>query len=84
MSYLYIKLLSISIFIAQEQNHHILGILLEDFSRKQVSLTQFILIKLLVQRYKKNNIFRQDIYYKIIDEYISKNSNHLCKILLRR
>ena len=83
MSYLFIKLLSISIFIAEEQNHHILSILLEDYARKLLSLSQFILIKLLLISYKKKNIFKEDIYYKIIDEYIYKNSNHLCKVLLR-
>ena len=82
MSFSLIKILSSSIFIAKQQNKTILAILLKDYAKTIVKPNQFILILILVICYEKNNIFLKDPLYKIIDQYISINSNSLCKKLL--
>ena len=82
MSISLIKILSCSIFIAQQQNNKILTILLKDYTRTHVSSNQFIFILMLVVCYKDNNIFINDNFYKILDIYIYMFGNYLCKSLI--
>ena len=82
MSTSLIKILSLAIFIAQQQNKQILTILLKDYAKTRVTHTQFIFILILVMCYKDNNIFKNDIFYRILDNYINLFGNHLCKFFL--
>ena len=82
MSISQIKILSCAIFIAQQQNKKIFFILLKDYAEAKVTNTQFILILMLVICYEHNNIFRNDMFYQILDKYIYIFGNHLCKYFL--
>ena len=82
MSISLIKILSLAIFISQQQNKQILTILLKDYAKTRVTRMQYIFILILVMCYTDNNIFRNDIFYQILDKYIYLFSNHLCKYFL--
>ena len=77
-----IKILSCSIYIAQQQNKKILTILLKDYAKTQVSHTQFLFILMLVLCYEDNNSFINDNFYKILEKYIYIFGNHLCRQLI--
>lgn len=82
--YSFIRLLSLTIFIAKKKNHTILPILLYDYAKEKLTRKQTFLICLLVCYYEKEN--EKDLeerpLYKIIDVYLSHHSNKLCKQLL--
>ena len=77
-----IKILSITIFIAEKQQKKILTILLYDYAKSLISKNQFILLHILIKCYEKNNIFVTKPIYILINNYIENNSNTLCKNLL--
>jgi hypothetical protein len=82
MSISLIKILSCSIFLAQQQNKKILTTLLKDYAKSKVRPNQYIFILLLVVCYEDNNIFRDDRFYQILDKYIYIFGNYLCKYFL--
>ena len=82
MSVSLIKILSCSIFIAQKQNNNILTMLLKDYAKTQVNKTQFILILMLTLCYQNNNIYKDQVFYQILDKYIYIYRNQLCKYFL--
>jgi len=77
-----IKMLSITIFIAEEQKKSILTILLYDYAKTLVSKKQFILLHILVHSYREKNIHIKKPLYGVIQSYIRNHGNHLCKNLL--
>jgi hypothetical protein len=82
MSISLIKILSCSIFIAELQNKKNLAILLKDYAKSRVTSQQFIFILLLTILYKKNNIFVNDNFYKILYRYIHLYEKELCRQLI--
>ena len=78
----FIKLMSISIFIAKQLENKILEILLSDYAQTKTSSKQFILIRLLSYSYSKNeNILNQPIYL-ILKRHIESNHGEICKRML--
>ena len=58
----FIKLMSISIFIAKQLENKILEILLSDYAQTKTTPKQFLLMRLLIYSYSKNeNILNQPI-----------------------
>ena len=53
MKFSLIKILSITIFIAEKQNNKILSILLYDYAKTLLSKNQFILLHILIKYQKK-------------------------------
>ena len=82
MSISLIKILSCAIFIAERNKNKILTILLKDYAKAKVSKSQFIFILLLVVCYKENNIFENEIFYKLLSIYIKLYSNNICRSLI--
>jgi hypothetical protein len=82
MSFSLIKVLSISIFVAQNQKHKILVSLLQDHTKTRLNKFQYMLVQLLIKSYNENNIFKEEEIYKLIDKYIQNNSTKLCQNLL--
>ena len=82
MSTSLIKILSCSIFIAQQQNKKMLTILLKDYAKTLVNHTQFVFILILVLCYENHNIFINDTIYKILEKYIYIFGNNLCRQLI--
>ena len=77
-----IRILSITIFIAQQQDNKILTILLYDYAKPLLSKKQFILLKILVVSYKENKLLMSQPLYLFINQYLIKHSNKVCKNLL--
>ena len=78
----FIKLMSISIFIAKQLENKILEILLSDYAQTNTSPKQFLLIRLLSYSYSKNeNILNQPIYL-ILKRHIESNPGEICKHML--
>jgi hypothetical protein len=78
----FIKLMSISIFIAKQLENKILEILLSDYAQTKTSPKQFLLIRLLSYSYSKNeNILNQPIYL-ILKRHIERNPGEICKRML--
>lgn len=82
MSFSLIKILSITIFVSQNQNLNILTALLRDHAKSRVTKNQYIVIQILVKSYEENNIFEEKEIYKFIYNYIQKKGNKLCRFLL--
>ena len=82
MKFSLIKILSITIFIAEKQNNKILSILLYDYAKTLLSKNQFILLHILIKCYEKKNIFLSHPFYNIIYYYIANHSTKICKTLL--
>jgi len=82
MSFSLIKILSISIFIAQNHKQGILVSLLLDHTKERINKNQYMLVQILVKSYQEKNIFKGDPLYKILDQYIQYNGPKLCQYLL--
>ena len=82
MSLSLIKILSCCIFIAQEQNNKILAILIKDYAKTIITNKEFALLLFFVACYKKENIFKHQLFYRILDKYLDIYSNHICKHLI--
>jgi len=78
----FIKLMSMSIFIAEQLENKILEILLSDYAQSKTSPRQFILVRLLSYSYSKNeDILKQPIYL-ILKRHIENNPGEICKRML--
>ena len=78
----FIKLISMSIFIAKQLENNILEMLLSDYAQTKTSPKQFLLVRLLSYSYSKNkNILDQPIYL-ILKRHIQSNPGEICKRLL--
>jgi hypothetical protein len=78
----FIKLMSISIFIAKQLENKILEILLSDYAQIKTSPKQFILIRLLCHCYSKNEDILNQPIYLILKRHIENNPGEICKRLL--
>jgi len=83
MSISLVKILSYSIFIAEEQNNSILAILLKDYARTRVTKIQFLFILILIVSYREKTISVDNKFYQIMSLYISSHANNICKTLIR-
>jgi hypothetical protein len=82
MSLSLIKLLSITIVIAQEQKNQILTTLLFDYAKTVITKKKLILFYLFIYSYKEKNILIDNSLYKFITNYVKYYGNHICKDLL--
>ncbi len=84
MSISLVKILSYSIFIAEQQNNKILEILLKDYARTKITKPQFLFMLMLIVSYREKTI---DVYddkiYKIMALYINSQSTQICRSLIR-
>ena len=83
MSFSLVKILSYSIFIAEEQNNSILAILLKDYARTRVTKMQFLFILILIVSYREKTISDDNKFYKIMSLYINLHANNISKMLIR-
>ena len=82
MSYSFIKILSITIYVAEIQNKKILVSLLHDYTKIHINKKQYIFMRMLIQSYKESDVIKKNTFYKIIDNYIQQFGLGLCKYLL--
>ena len=78
----FIKLMSISIFIAKQLENKILEILLSDYAQTKTNTKQFILIRLLSYSYSKNEDILTQPIYLILKRHMESNSGEICKHML--
>jgi len=83
MSLSLVKILSYSIFIAEQQNNNILVILLKDYARTRITKTQFLFMLMLIISYREKTIdIDDDKIYKIMSIYIRSQSTQICRSLI--
>ncbi len=83
MSISLVKILSYSIFIAEQQNNNILVILLKDYARTRITKTQFLFMLMLIISYREKTIdIDDDKIYKIMSLYIRSQSTQICRSLI--
>jgi hypothetical protein len=83
MSLSLVKILSYSIFIAEQQNNNILVILLKDYARTRITKTQFLFMLMLIISYREKTIdIDDDKIYKIMSLYIRSQSTQICRSLI--
>jgi len=82
MSYSLIKILSITIYVAENQNKKILVSLLHDYTKTHINKKQYIFLQMLIKSYKESDVVKKNTFYKIIDNYIQHFGPRLCKYLL--
>ena len=78
----FIKLMSMSIFIAKQLENKILEILLSDYAQSKTSPKQFLLIRLLSYSYSKNEDILNQPIYLILKRHIESNPGEICKCML--
>jgi hypothetical protein len=78
----FIKLMSMSIFIAKQLENKILEILLSDYAQSKTSPKQFLLIRLLSYSYSKNEDILNQPIYLILKRHIESNPGEICKGML--
>lgn len=81
-NYSKIKVYSITYFIINKYNLKLLSSLYKEYLLKKITKQQFIIIILLCESYKKNNLYQSTILYKFIDNYIKNHNTKFFKKLV--
>ena len=82
LSYSKVKVYSITYFLIDKYNLNLLSSLYKEYLLNKITKTQYIVVLLLCESYKRKNVHQYSILYKFIDNYIKNHNTKFFKKLV--